>query len=170
MIRVILLTLLVFPLTAYCQFSKATLGINGITCITCLHSTEKALLSLDFIDSVKIDGEKGTALLLFSENKIISFNQIANVINKAGFSLAYTHAVYIFKAHQTNTPLQYHNNLFYFLNDTNKVINGSVTLSLVNRQFTSGKEYVKWKKEIKMLREAHANTKKDLYFTAIIYN
>jgi copper chaperone len=64
----------------------ATIKINGMRCSHCSGSVTKALESIDGINNVRVDLEKGEAT--YSESRPVPLASIRDTISKIGFEVA----------------------------------------------------------------------------------
>lgn len=107
--RILLLSILIFYyLTQYAQIQKATIGINGLTCSQCSRSVMKQLEKIPFVKSVEMDLEETIAYVDFKNSNKIYFEDLAEAVTKAGFSVR-TIDIEI----QRNDRLIFSNNIIY---------------------------------------------------------
>lgn len=86
---------LLFSLAAFCvqaQFTKVSIGINGLTCSQCSRSVEIQLRKLPFVKEVNMDLERTEGVILFKANKKVNIASIAEAVKDAGFSVRFLKA------------------------------------------------------------------------------
>lgn len=78
--------------TIHAQFTRASLGINGLTCSQCSRSVEMQLRKLSFVKDVIMDLEQTQGTVIFGENKKVNIEAIAKAVRDAGFSVRFVKA------------------------------------------------------------------------------
>jgi copper chaperone CopZ len=137
--------------SAKAQFLKAEVGIDGFTCSMCALGVENSIRQLAFVEDVKMDLNKGTALIFFRENKKISIRRISDKIYDSGFSVRYMQADYSFPDTTMNDYGIYKTGEeeLHFLGIGKTSIKGPVTIIFLNKRLISKKEYTRWEGWIK---------------------
>jgi mercuric ion binding protein len=62
------------------------LQVDGLACPFCAYGLEKKLTTIDGVDSIKIDIEKGMVTLLVQEDMTVNEEVIKEKIKEAGFT------------------------------------------------------------------------------------
>lgn len=130
------------------QFKSATIGIDGLTCSACSFSTEKSIKKLDFVDSVYMQLDKNIATIYFKKEKPISIYELSKKITDAGFAVRSIYAVFNFNdvTVTNNYCFIYENNVYQFIKtDTEKKLNGFVSIQFAGEEYMQKKEFKKWK-------------------------
>jgi copper chaperone CopZ len=137
--------------TANAQFVSATLGINGLTCSMCSFAVQSALERLPFVETATLNLNTNIAEVWFKKDQSVSIRQVVDAVYKAGFSVSYTEADFIF-----NQQLVYHDSVFIyeglryrFLKPTQQVLNGKITLKFLDKKFLRKKAHAFWAPSIK---------------------
>jgi copper chaperone CopZ len=86
------LLLVLTSVALHAQFTKASLGINGLTCSQCSRSVEMQLRKLPFVKDVVMDLEQTQGTIIFRENKKVNIEAIARAVRDAGFSVRFVKA------------------------------------------------------------------------------
>ena len=163
----ILLLLFSAP-SANAQFRQAVIGIDGLTCSACSFGTQKSIMRLDFVDSVKMDLNKNIATITFKPGKKVSIDAIVQKVYDAGFSVRSVHAVYEF------TDMKAVNDAFFNFEDNayefiglsgERTLNGPVDLTFINEKYISKKEMKKWKDLIAKAKPCTLGKQKPYYVT-----
>jgi len=149
--HILILVILVFAsLSINGQILSANLQASGLTCSMCSNSIFKALKKVEFVDAVESDVENSTFKLVFKKEIDIDFDEIANAVVGAGFSIA--KFTFIFSATdlkiQDKALIDIGGKSFYFINVKDETVNGETELKLLDKQFISPKQYNKVKKKL----------------------
>ncbi|MFB6272947.1 MAG: heavy-metal-associated domain-containing protein [Salinibacter sp.] len=68
------------------QNPDATVYVDGLACPFCAYGLEKKLGTLDAIQQMEVQLEKGRVLLAFKKEKSLTKNQIQKAVKEAGFT------------------------------------------------------------------------------------
>ncbi len=144
--NVLLLLCMVVGLTASAQFKSATLQASGLTCAMCSNAINKSLKTLSFIESVESDIKTSSFIINFKEGVDINFDQLRKKVEDAGFSVAKLQIVTDFKnvTVQNDQSLTVDGKVLHFLNVKSQQLNGEKTITIVDKNFLSAKEYKKY--------------------------
>lgn len=140
-----LLFVVMVSLASVAQFSKAQLQASGLTCSMCSKAVKVALEKIPFVQEVKVDIKKQEYTIHFKENSDIEFDALKNAVEDAGFSVASLKITGNFsdaKIEKDKHMLIAGKN-FHFLNGTDQSLNGERTLTIVDKDFVSAKEFKK---------------------------
>ena len=135
-----------FGLQANAQIKKASLQASGLTCSMCSKAVLTALQKVAFVDKVQVDIKNQTYNISFKENETPDFDALVKAVEDAGFSVA----VFKITAEVSHVKLEKDQHLqigkqyFHFLNAKDQQLNGATTFTIVDKQFTSSKNYKKY--------------------------
>ena len=129
------------------QFTSVQVKVDGLTCSACSFATQKSLLELDFIDSVKMDLNTNLALVTFKPSKKVDIGLISQKVYDAGFSVGRLSAVFTFTSFQadSNTCFDYMDDAYSFIETKDTLLNGPATLLFIGKKFMNKTELKKWK-------------------------
>lgn len=127
------------------QFNKAYLQATGLTCALCSNAINKALQKISFVESVKPDIKNSAFTIVFKQNASINIDEIKKAVDDAGFSvgsLKLTGNFHDLKVYN-DEHITIGNETFHFLNVTNQVLNGEKTITIIDKNFVTTKEFKK---------------------------
>ena len=127
------------------QISSAELQVTGLTCSMCSQATEKSLRTLDFIESITPDLNKNIFMIEFDDQKAVNMDLIKKKVQDAGFSIGNLAAVIKFNNTKVNGEgiAVAGSNAYRFVNAKNKVLNGNVKVTVLDKNFISSSAYKK---------------------------
>ena len=127
------------------QISTADLQVTGLTCSMCSNATQKSLETLNFISSVKPDLNKNTFILTFKKDANINLDLVRKKVQDAGFSVGGLTASFNFNQVKIDDKGQavVDGNVYRFVNAKSKTLNGTVKVSIVDKNFISGSAFKK---------------------------
>jgi len=133
------------------QINNAELQVTGLTCSMCSQATEKALRSLDFVESIKADLNKNIFAIDFKKNRPVNIDLIRKKVQDAGFSIGSMTATFNFNNLKIDESGQATagQEAYQFLNAKSKTLNGEVKASIVDKNFVSGPVFKKKAAEFK---------------------
>lgn len=141
------------------QFVSGNLRVDGLTCSMCSKTVHKALSELSFIDSIAPDLQTASFRLVFKKNAKVELCDIKSKVEGAGFSIGEIKINYLFSNLNVSDNVSFSDNRTYkFVGVNAKVLNGLATFKLVDKEFTSKKDFNKNQKNIKY-KEAFINLK-----------
>ncbi len=134
------------------QFTKASLQATGLTCAMCSNAINKALQVLPFIESVRSDIKNSAFNIQFKENAEVAIDDIKDAVEDAGFSIGKLALTGHFEEVrvQKDAHIQIGDRQFHFLNVKDKALSGEQTLTVVDKDFVTTKEFKKIKSLSKM--------------------
>src|SRR6187200_765421 len=143
-IAVVLLAFVTVALQA--QFSKATLQASGLTCSMCSKAVKVALEKVPFVQEVKVNIKSQEYTIIFKESNNADFDALKKAVEDAGFSVASLKVTGNFSdvSVQKDKHLQLDGKNFHFINSSDKVLSGEQTLTIVDKDFLSAKDYKKY--------------------------
>ncbi|MEP6712299.1 MAG: heavy-metal-associated domain-containing protein [Ferruginibacter sp.] len=143
-------TIFLFIATAFsvalnAQVTKVNLKASGLTCSMCSNAINKALKTLDFIESVVADIKTYTFEISFKANSTVDFDKIKSKVEGAGFSISGFTAFINFKKVQLkhDESVTIDNKTLLFVNIHEQVLDGIKEIKILNKGFISPKEYRK---------------------------
>ncbi|HEX6846336.1 MAG TPA: cation transporter [Chitinophagaceae bacterium] len=141
-----------FTVALQAQFSKANLQASGLTCSMCSKAVKVALEKVPFVQEVKVNIKTQEYTIVFKERNNAEFDALKNAVEDAGFSVASLKVTGNFSAVsvQKDKHLQLDGKNFHFINSSDKVLNGEQTLTIVDKDFLSAKDYKKYSAATKM--------------------
>jgi copper chaperone CopZ len=134
------------------QFKKADLQATGLTCALCSQAINKALQKLSFVESVKPDIKNSAFYIVFRQNTEVDIDAVKNAVEDAGFSVGSLKLTGTF--HEVEIGNDQHVKIgkeeFHFLNVSSQILNGEKTITMVDKNFVSAKEFKKYSGYTKM--------------------
>jgi copper chaperone CopZ len=159
--RTILLALLIASgISADAQVSKVSLQASGLTCSMCSKAVLTALQKVPFVEKVQVDIKNQRYNITFRENASLDFDRLTGAVQDAGFSVAsfdVTASVEQVKLEKDQHVLiggQY----FHFLNASGQLLTGNTVITIVDKAYTSSKNYKKYSvlSKMKCVQTGHA--------------
>ena len=134
------------------QFSKATLQASGLTCAMCSKAVKVALENVPFVQEVKVNIKSQEYTIVFKQNNNADFDALKKAVEDAGFSVASLKVTGNFSDVnvQKDKHMQLDGKNFHFINSSDKVLSGEQTLTIVDKDFLSAKDYKKYSAATKM--------------------
>jgi copper chaperone CopZ len=127
------------------QITKAKITATGLTCSMCSNAINKQLKKMPEVEKVETDLNSNTFTISLKKNNL-SPNNLKNNIEKTGFFVGSMVVSVAFDNQMIspNTSVSIGNWTVRFINVTNKSLDGSVDLKILNKGFVTQKEYKKW--------------------------
>ncbi len=127
------------------QFTKATLQASGLTCSMCNNAINKALKALPFVSSVKPDIKNAAFYVEFREGAKADIDALKAAVEDAGFSVASLKMTGNFDnlKIQQDGHVTLEGNTYHFLSLKDHVLQGEKTLTVVDKNFLTAKEFKK---------------------------
>ncbi len=149
------------------QFSVARIKVDGLTCSACSYATQKSILELDFVDSVKMDLNTNLAVVTFKPSKKVDIQLLSKKVYDAGFSAGSLTAVFTFNSYKLSDTscFEFEGDLYHFENQTGQTLNGPTTLKFIGKKYMDKTELKKWK-DVKTLNSCNQDKK----FSGKIYS
>lgn len=151
--KVILIMAFAFiGLQGFAQFSKGTLQATGLTCAMCSNAVNKALLQVPFVESVRSDIKNSSFSIVFKKEAVINIDALKEAVEDAGFSVG------SLKLTGNLEPVKVANDQhvqigalhFHFLGIGEQSLNGETTITVVDKNFISAKQFKKYSTATKM--------------------
>jgi copper chaperone CopZ len=140
---IVALGLLISPANA--QFTKASLQATGLTCAMCNNAINKALQKIPFVDSVKSDIKNSAFNIVFKKGASVNIDALKIAVQDAGFSVGSLKLTAKFDnvKVETDKHIQLNGAAFLFLDAASQVLDGEKTITVVDKDFVSAKQFKK---------------------------
>ena len=138
--------ILIAGINVQAQFKSASLQAAGLTCAMCTKAINNALEELSFIQSVKSDIKNSAFNISFKEGAAVNIDDIKKAVEDAGFSVAKLKVTSQFNnvKIEKDAHIQIDGKTFHFLNVAPQTLNGTKTITLVDKNFVTAKEFKKY--------------------------
>jgi copper chaperone CopZ len=148
----LMMVLAVMAMPLYAQFNKANLQATGLTCAMCSNAINKALKKIPFVESVKPDIKNSAFAIVFKENTQVDIDAIKNAVEDAGFSIGSLQLTGNFTEMKVEKDqhMKIGNENFHFLNADGQVLKGEQTITVVDKNFVSEKQFKKFSAATKL--------------------
>jgi copper chaperone CopZ len=137
---------------SHAQFSRAYLQATGLTCAMCSNAINKALLKVPFVESVKPDIKNSAFDIVFKKDSRVEIDALKKAVDDAGFSVGSLKVTGSFNdlkiANDEHVKIGPDN--FHFLDVKDQVLSGEKTITLVDRDFVSAKQFKRYSAATKM--------------------
>jgi copper chaperone CopZ len=134
------------------QFTKANLQATGLTCALCSNAINKALQKIPFVESVKPDIKNSTFSIVFNGEATVDIDALKKAVEDAGFSVGSLKLTGSFPEimleKDKHVKIGGHN--FHFLNGDGQLLKGEQEITVVDRNFVTGKQFKKLSSTSKM--------------------
>jgi len=149
---ILILAVLVFSLSLHSQFTRAMLQASGLTCAMCNNAINKALQKLPFVAAVKPDIKNASFDIVFKENTDVDIDGLKNAVEDAGFSVAKLKLTGNFNNVKVvnDEHVVIDGRTFHFLGVKEQVLNGEQTITEVDKNFLTTREFKKFSADSKM--------------------
>lgn len=128
----------------------------------CSFAVQAELERLPFVEKATLDLNTNVAQVLFKADQKVDMRQVVDAVYKAGFSVGYTEADFIF--HQQivsdQSIFSYEGFNYQFLKPAQEILNGRTTLKFLDKKFLRKKAQKFWAPFIK--ESSNGKTKIDL--------
>lgn len=134
------------------QFKTASLQATGLTCAMCSNAINKALQAKPFIQSVKADIKNSSFNIVFKENADADIDEIRKAVEDAGFGIGSLKLTGNFNEVKigNDSHVQIGGRHFHFLNVSDQTLNGEKTITIVDKDFLTAKQFKKFSEATKM--------------------
>ena len=142
----IILCLLFTATFAKAQFTSASLTASGLTCSMCSKAVYSALVKVSSVETVKSNIAASSYRIVFKKDAQVNLDDIKNAVKGAGFSVAKLQVTMNFNnvAVENDAHVNVSGENLHFLNVSQRTLNGEITLTVLDKDFISTKEYKKF--------------------------
>jgi copper chaperone CopZ len=149
---VLILAVFVLALQSQGQFTRASLQASGLTCSMCNNAIYKALKALPFIASVESDIKNASFNMVFKKDAVADIDAIKNAVEDAGFSVATFRLTGNFNqvSIANDKHVKIGDNHFHFIKVKDQVLNGEQTITVIDKDFLTVKNFRKFSAATKM--------------------
>jgi copper chaperone CopZ len=139
------LIIVLAALTANAQISKVSLQASGLTCSMCSNAINKALKSLDFVNTVDANIKNSTFEIQFRQGSMVDFDRLKKKVEDAGFFVANFKFTIGFDnmAITNDACVTVGNTVYQFSNVKEQTLTGNKTLRVLDKGYVPAKEYKK---------------------------
>lgn len=139
--------ILLSSLFSRAQFSSASLTAAGLTCAMCTKAIYNSIEKLPFVSKVDADIKSSAFNVSFREGAAVDPDALKNAVEEAGFSVAKLKLTGNFNQVQVSNDahVMIGGKNFHFLKVNDKSLNGSQTITLVDKSYVTAKEFKKYK-------------------------
>lgn len=145
--------LMFFGLQSGAQITRVSLQASGLTCSMCSKAVLIALQKVDFVEKVQVNIKNQEYNLTFKPAAKVDFDALHKAVDDAGFGVAkfvITAQVDHERKIEKDEHLLIGDKYFHFLNGIDKQIGGETIITLVDKNFTSAKDFKKYSSMSKM--------------------
>jgi len=138
--------------SSHAQFTKASLQATGLTCAMCSNAINKALLEVPFVESVKPDIKNSAFNMVFKQGQKVEIDALRKAVEDAGFSVGSLKMTGNFKEVkiENDKHIEIADETFHFLNVDEQVLDGEKTVTVVDKNFLTAKQFKKFSNATKM--------------------
>ena len=142
---VLFITIMLAVVQLNAQFTKATLQATGLTCAMCSNAINKALQARPFIESVKADIKNSSFSIVFKEKADFDIDDIRKAVEDAGFAIGNLKLTGNFETLRIGDDehAQIGERHFHFINAGGKTLSGEQTVTVVDKDFLTPKQFKK---------------------------
>ena len=148
----LIIVIAVAGIPAMSQFSKATLQATGLTCAMCSNAINKALLKVPSIESVRSDIKNSAFAIVFKTGETVRVDALKEAVEDAGFAIGSLKLTGHFNGIKVGKDehVRIGNENFHFIEAPAQVLNGEQTITVVDKNFVTEKQYKKFSSYTKM--------------------
>ena len=149
-VMLVMISLAVFSSQA--QFTKANLQATGLTCAMCSNAINKALMEVPFVESVKSDIKNSAFNIVFKQGQEVKIDELRKAVEDAGFSVGSLKMTGSFNdlKIENDKHVAIGKDVFHFLNVNDQLLTGEKTITIVDRNFLTNKQFKKISSATKM--------------------
>ena len=138
--------------SSHAQFTKASLQATGLTCAMCSNAINKALLEVPFVESVKSDIKNSAFNMVFKQGQKVEIDALRKAVEDAGFSVGSLKMTGNFKEVkiENDKHIEIADEIFHFLDVDEQVLDGEKTITVVDKNFLTAKQFKKFSNATKM--------------------
>ena len=127
------------------QFQTANLTAAGLTCAMCTKAIYNSLEKIPSVEKVDVDIKSSQFIITFKKGISVDPDQLKNAVEDAGFSVSNLKMTGDFNniPISSDTHVEIGGKTFHFVKSSEKVLNGKQTLTLVDKNYVTAKEFKK---------------------------
>ncbi len=148
----LLLIIALSAVTSKAQFTKANLQATGLTCAMCSNAINKALQKVPFVASIRSDIKNSAFSITFKTGEVVHIDALKEAVEDAGFSIGSLKLTGHFSELkiEKDQHKKIGNDNFHFLNGSSQVLSGEQTITVVDKNFVTEKQFRKYSSATKM--------------------
>jgi copper chaperone CopZ len=141
----IVAAVLLTSIFANAQFQTASLTAAGLTCAMCTKAIYNSLEKIPAVEKVHADIKSSQFLITFKKDASIDPDQLKNAVEDAGFSISRLKLTGNFNhiTVSSDTHVQIGGKAFHFVKSSDQVLDGTQTITMVDRNYVTAKEFKK---------------------------
>ena len=135
-----------FAITSLGQFTAGSLKASGLTCAMCTRAVNVALEKVLFVKEIKVNIKEQEYKLVFNDGSNVDFDALSKAVEDAGFSVASLKVTGNFSGivAEKDKHAELNGIILHFLNGNKEELNGEKTVTIVDKNFLSAKEFKKY--------------------------
>lgn len=143
--HLIVIAFLLAGFTTQAQFRSGTLQAAGLTCAMCAKAIGESLKQLSFVESVKPEIKSSNFHIQFKQGADVDPDVIKKAVEDAGFSVAKLRLTGNFDnvKLEKDAHVSIDGKTFHFINSGSQTLSGEKTITLVDKNFVTAKEFKK---------------------------
>ncbi len=134
------------------QFTRAELQATGLTCAMCSNAINKALQEVPFVEKVRVDIKNSVYNISFRQGATINIDNLKEAVEDAGFSVGSLkisgHFNQLSVANDEHVRIG--GQVFHFLDVKPQTLTGEQTLTVVDKNFLTARQFKKFSAATKM--------------------
>jgi copper chaperone CopZ len=153
MIKLLLIIVIsIAGIPAMSQFSKSTLQATGLTCAMCSNAINKALQKVPFVESVRSDIKNSAFEIVFKKGETVHVDALKEAVEDAGFAVGSLKLTGQFTGMKIGKDehVKIGNENFHFVDASSQLLDGEQTITVVDKNFVTEKQYKKYSSATKM--------------------
>jgi len=117
----------------------------------CSYAVQTEIERLPFVEKATLNLNTNVAEVTFKKEQPVNIRQVVDAVYKAGFSVGYTEADFIFKEQVVSDQFvfSYQGFSYQFLKPAQLLLNGKTTLKFIDKKYLRKKAYTFWAPFIK---------------------
>ncbi len=140
---IIFAIVMIASLNTSAQITSVNLQASGLTCSMCSNAISKSLQDIDYVEKVTANIKTSSFTITFKQASKVNLDDIKNKVEDAGFSVAKLQADVVFSNAlvQKDKHVMAAGTTFHFLNAAGTTLNGTKTITVVDRGFVNSKTF-----------------------------
>jgi copper chaperone CopZ len=141
----IVAAVLLSSIFANAQFQTASLTAAGLTCAMCTKAIYNSLEKIPSVEKVDVDIKSSQFLVTFKKGSAVDPDQLQKAVEDAGFSVSRFKITGVFNHIPISNDMhvQIGGKAFHFINTPEKVLDGTQTLTMVDKNYVTAREFKK---------------------------